>query len=263
MARSNLFCSNEIRGHGQLQHSVNDKPCGLAYSTVAPCASTKATKFLQIRIHCHPDFLEACDNYQFARYPMKTGFKKEILVRAESLKAVAAEGVSEYSETKDWVHFRNATGLVMSCRLSREEYPSLAHALEIEDEKVELPKGLKKAAAAAEIISSTNKDGEMVTVSIRDNELCLQAEGDSGWYEETKRINYDGPPLFVSAPPKVLQDLTKQNVGVFFTKEKLKMDAGAYQFVAVLGTPEPLQIDDHEMEQLWKQQQKLQEQGKK
>ena len=61
--------------------------------------------------------MEACDNYQAINFPLKTGFKKKILIRADSLKNVAAEGVSEYSETREWVHFRNATGLVMFCRL--------------------------------------------------------------------------------------------------------------------------------------------------
>ena len=209
-----------------------------AIQVVASCASKNASKFITTCVHCTPTHLEACDNYQMARYPMKTGMKGSFLVRSESLKSVAEAGVGEYCETKSWVHFRNERGLVVSCRLSRDEYPSLDDALVVKDgTSSTFPKGLGEAAERAEIFSSTNLNNDQVLIDLKEDKLVIKAEGSSGWYKETKKVAYDGPDLSFYIPPKLLQDITKQSVDVLITAERLKVETGRYQFVTVLGAP--------------------------
>ena len=72
-------------------------------------------------VHIHPKWLEACDYFQLARWPMVMGIKKAFLVRQSSIRHVASLGMTDFAETESWVHFRNAGGLIFSCRRHAEE----------------------------------------------------------------------------------------------------------------------------------------------
>ena len=194
-------------------HPLHNDFCKVV-KTVAPCAGTDATKRALLCIHCHPDFLEATDNYQAIRFPLKTGFKKEILIRAESLKYVAAEGVSEYSETKEWVHFRNATEMVMSCRLLREVYPTSDRKFPNNGELVELPSGLKRAADSADVMAATDDSAHApwtptVILSLKQGVLRVMSEGSRGWHKEELPWKYDGPEMIFTIHASVLQQIAR------------------------------------------------------
>jgi hypothetical protein len=75
-------------------------------------------------INLTPRFVEAWDNFQIARYKIKTGLTEPVLVRQSSIKHVVSLGMTETAETQGWLHFKNPNGLVLSCRRYVDQFPS-------------------------------------------------------------------------------------------------------------------------------------------
>ena len=103
-----------------------------AVDVSSSCAGSDESQFILTCIHLHPKWVEACDNFQMARYPLKTGLKKAVLIRKSSIKTIVGLDVTEWAQTENWMHFRNPAGLVLSCRRYLEEYPDLQGILDIE-----------------------------------------------------------------------------------------------------------------------------------
>lgn len=208
---------------------------GDAIQIVEQCAGKDESKFATTCIHVHPKYIEAFDNYQASRYKVKTGFASETLVRRDSLKHIITLGMIEFSETASWVHFKNANGLMLSCRRFIEDYPPLDKILNVTGTKTTLPKGLADAADKAQIFSSENADNDQVTVELRPGKLRVTGQGSSGWFSEVKQLTYDGAPISFLISPKLLMELTKRHNECEIAPGCLKVDGGKFVYVTCLG----------------------------
>lgn len=203
-----------------------------AVGTVQSCASGDASQFVLTCVHFHPDYIEACDRFQIARYPIKTSIQEQILVRATSVGKVGALGMSEIAETRSWLHFRNKDGLMFSCRKFQDEYPDLGKYLDnTESSKVSLPSGLEEVVSRSEIFTADNSVGNHVFVSIRKDMISIKGEGPSGWYEERKKIPYDGEVLEFLIAPKLLTAISKKSNECFVSTGRLLIETGKLRFV--------------------------------
>jgi hypothetical protein len=163
-----------------------------AVGIVGQCASHDDSQFILTCVHLHPEWVEACDNLQVCRYPVKTGFSKPLLVRRSALKSVADAGVVEFSECENWIHFRNVGKVVLSCRRYAEQYPDLGKLLMVKGTKTGLPKDLGDAVDKAVIFSARTDNENQVTVELRPGKVKVVGEGTEGWYREVKDVDYQG-----------------------------------------------------------------------
>jgi len=209
-----------------------------AVGMVQHCASKDNNTFHLTCIHITPEHVEACDNFQIARYPVNTGLTKECLVKRDSLKHVTGLGMTEVSETKAWLHYRNPTGLVLSVRRELHDFEDLDPILNMEGTRTTLPGGLAEAVEKAEIFSAENAEHNIVIVQIKAGQLRLRGMGSSGWYEERKSVKWDGDPIAFSVPPKLLVDITTRTNDCFISSSRLKIDAGKFEYVTCLGKVE-------------------------
>lgn len=207
-------------------------------SIVQQCAGKDEGQFALTCIHLHNDFVEACDNFQMARYPVATGFDTPSLVRQTSLKHILGLGVNEVAETPGWVHFQNPAGLVVSCRRYVEDYPVLDAVLEVEGKPVHLPANLTEGVEKAEIFSSHNAEQNQVEVSMAPDKMKLRGEGPHGYYEEQKAVKYSGPKMKFIIAPALLVSLTGRASDCTLGTEKLCVDGGKYTYVTCLGAAE-------------------------
>lgn len=205
---------------------------------VQHCASTdESASFALVCVHIHPKRMEACDNYQMAQVKMKTGVEKPMLVRRESLKQLSALGMTQLSESENWLHFRNPLGLVLSCRRYSEEYPDLTKLIMGEGSPIELPKGLAEAAEKASVFSADNSEENFVTVSLVGERLKLRGEGACGWYEELKKVKYTGPDLEFVLSPKLLIQVTRDHNNFEIMEGRLCVRSGKFAYVTCLAAP--------------------------
>lgn len=213
---------------------------------VQQCASTDASIFSLTCVHIVPKFMESCDNNQLTRYNIKTPVAESVLVRATSLQHIVSLGMTEFGETASWLHFRNPDGLIISCRRYVEEekdFMDLGELLKVEGFETTLPKGLGEAADRAEIFSAENTDRNEVTVELRPGKMRMKGQGQTGWYSEVKKLNYNGEPIDFCISPKLLIELTKRHNECIISDKFLRVNGGKFVYVTVLG-----RIDDEQAE---------------
>ncbi len=209
-----------------------------AIGIVHGCASKDESNFSLVCVHVHPDHVEACDNFQLARWPLTTGVESPSLVRASSIKHVAGLGVTELAETEAWLHFRNPMGLVISCRRCKEDFVELDKILKVSGVKAILPKDLAEVVEKAGIFRDEQNEGS-VKVDLRPGRLRLRGESATGWYEERKQITYDGEPMTFTVSPEVLVEVIKQSRECEIAEGRLKVDTGKFVWVACLEEEKP------------------------
>jgi hypothetical protein len=217
-----------------------------ALSMVASCAGSDLSEFATACVHLTPASLEASTNFQMMRYRIKTRFKESSLVKKDAIKHVIPLNVIEASETQAWVHFRNATGLVISCRRFKEDFLDIEPHLAVKGRKATLPKGMTKDLECAEIVSSENADNNQVLVEIVGGKLRVKAVGVSGRYKARTTINYDGKPLAFLISPKMFKEITEKFNDCLIGKKHLKVEGDAWTYVASLGVPEKKEAADDE-----------------
>jgi len=162
---------------------------GDAVRIVHSCASRDQSQFDLTCVHMTGSFMEACDRFQMARYQIESGIDGDVLVRAASLKSVADLGMVEICESDHWLHFRNRSGLIVSCRrFINDSYHDLSPYLQGSGDKIVLPGGLEEIIKRAEIFSVDNVDGNTVLVDLNNGWISLKGEGPLGWYMERKQV---------------------------------------------------------------------------
>lgn len=197
------------------------------------CASHDESQFVLTCIHITPEYVEACDNAQLTRVRFATGFKSSILIRRDSLKHIPTLGMSQFSETETWIHFRNSSGLVLSCRRFVEDFHDLSGLIAFKGEPLVIPKGLGDAADKASVFSSENAEDSQVLVELRPEKVRITGQGASGWYKEVRKLSYSGPSLSFMIAPALLIDITKKYNEATITDGRLKVEGPDKKWVYV------------------------------
>jgi hypothetical protein len=207
-----------------------------AIDVIQRCAaeSSKDDRY-QMCLHIAPKWIEACDKTQFGRWRIKTGVENPFLVRRSSIKHAVTLGVADISETEGWVHFRNSSGLRLSCRIYREEFPDLSAVLDSQGVPTKLPKSLTDAAKKGAICSRENGDQNVLRVSIGKDKLLLEGHGVGSRYWEEKKVRYEGTPFAFLIAPEILRDVVERNPEVLLSEDRLMVTSGPYSWVTMLG----------------------------
>ncbi len=210
-----------------------------AIGIVSQCSSKDESRFSLTCVHITPKWVEACDNFQLARWRLKTGVEKPTLVRHSAIKHIVSLGMTELAETDSWIHFRASSGLTLSCRRYIEDFPDLTDILKLDaDAKpMSMPKGLGEAADKAQIFSSENTEANHVLVELQAGKLRVRGQGVSGWYTETKKLKYDGESMSFLISPQLLMDLVKRHNECQIAPERLKVQGDKYVYVSCLSKP--------------------------
>lgn len=206
-----------------------------AIGVVQHCASKDANNFHLTCVHVTPDCVEACDNFQLARYPLATGVTEACLVKRDSVKHVTGLGMTEVAETKTWLHFRNPVGLTLSVRRELGDFENLDKILESDGTRCTLPGGLAEAVDKAEIFSAENSENNIVTIELKSGQLRLRGMGPNGWYEERKDVTWENDPMSFNMAPKLLVDITARTNDCYIAPGRLKIDGGKFTYVTCLG----------------------------
>ena len=143
-------------------------------------------------------------------------------------------GVDQAAESGNWVHFRAAGDLVLSCRRYLEDYPDLSGVLEPAGEEVELPKGLVSAAELAEIFSSDHPDYNLVEVALEPGKVAVTGRGNAGEFTSRRKLDYHGPALTFLIAPAVLAGVVKGHSRARVTQNKMSITGGRWRYACVL-----------------------------
>lgn len=208
-----------------------------AFGLVQRCVSSDDSQFVLTCVHIHPEWVEACDGQQAMRCNVETRLKRPILIRGASLSQMTNLGMSHFSLTKNWAHFRNEAGLVFSCRRYIEDYPDLEPIIEVAGQAVTIPKGLGEATERAAIFA-TDKAGDALVRVVLDGKrrrMWIYGEGLSGRFYEAKKVSYEGPRMEFFISPKLLCHVSETYTDAEVSDTKLKVTGAQWVYVTVLG----------------------------
>lgn len=197
-------------------------------------ASKDESQFSLTCIHLSTDYIESCNNVQAVRVKMKTGLKASTLVRRDALKHVVPLGMVEFCETESWMHFRNTDGLTLSVRRYMTEYENVDSIFQVKGEPIVIPKGLGEAVEKASIFSAESSDDNLISVELRPERMRIRGTGATGWFQEVKKLAYNGPDLSFLIAPEMLIEITNKHNEAEITEGRLKVDGGKWVFVTCL-----------------------------
>jgi DNA polymerase III sliding clamp (beta) subunit (PCNA family) len=214
-----------------------------ALELVSACAGTDDSRFNMTCVHFHPKFIEACDNLQLARYRLRLPVQ-ECIVKQTSLKQINTLGMTEIAQTGSWLHFRNASGLILSCRMYKEDkggdlYPDMSGVLNIGESPAEatLPGGLAEEVERAKIFSAEGND-DKILVELRPGKMRVKGQGASGWFSVTKKMTYTGPSMEFLISPKLLIEITKKGNTCEVAPERMRIQGERYTYISCLTLPQ-------------------------
>ncbi len=207
-----------------------------AVNIVQRCASKDSNQFDLTCIHLTPTYAEACDNYQMARYPVKTGVKSDCLIKRDSLRHIRGLGMNRVCETESWIHYQNKEELILSTRIQKGDFQDLSKFLRPGGSPMTLPGGLAAALEKASIFSEANVENDVVLVTLRSKQLIVRGEGPNGFFQEVKEISYDGPSLEFTIDPVLLIEITSQTNECYLEAGRMRVDGGGkFVYVTALG----------------------------
>lgn len=203
---------------------------------VKHCADKESSShFCTTCVHISPTAIEATDNYQVARYMLKTGFKSSVLARRDAISPITDLGVTAVSETQSWLHFKSTTGLIYSCRKYVDQFPNIDKAVQGSGKSIQLPKSIVQAVEVAEIFSSENADNDQVRVDLTSGKVKITGRGNSGWYSEVRKASYAGPDLSFDIQPELLIDIVTRHNECKIGEGALRVESGKFLFATALG----------------------------
>ena len=123
---------------------------------------------------------------------------------------------TEMSFGNSWIHFRDNTGLVFSCRLFSGRFPDIEASgiLNVQGETVVFPSNLIDMLDRALVFAKNFNSYDLVKtgiplldISFKDKLFKVKIQGESGWFEEFVELDYEGTPISFSANPLLLRDI--------------------------------------------------------
>jgi len=206
-----------------------------AIGLVSYCAGKETEQFALSCVHITSEYVEAMDNFQLGKYKVFSDIEKSILIRRDSLKSILTMGAIELGETKNWIHFRNKKGLIVSCRRYIDEFPKTKALFKVKGSKLLIPKGIRTEVELAEIFSSEN-DNSMIEIHLTKDNIKVMGRGDSGYYTVDRKTKYKGEIQNFRMPPKLLCDLSRKYHSCVIGPDRLKIKSGNMLYVTVLNT---------------------------
>lgn len=177
-----------------------------ALVSVAACAATDAEPFALNCVDFTPKGMQATNRYQAMRFLVNTGLTEpHVMVRASSCKCLNGIGAAAVSYTRDWVHWKTYSGLVISVRRLGDSYPDISSIFtEPKLGEIMLPGSVSEIITRIMPFVTEKKDEQRVLLKLRKGSVELYAESVHGFGEEVKELKYDGEEMDLQINPSVL-----------------------------------------------------------
>lgn len=221
-----------------------------AINMAKECVKEKDPTPSRTCIYVSQRFIQAYDNAQMFRCKIKTPIESDyILLRKEGIKHISNLGMIEFSETENWIHFRNTSGLVYSCRKLLEEYPDLTQFFKVDGESISFPKGLEEIIDRAQEFTKEMADDNVIKVEIKPGKVNIIGVGISGKHEEYRPLKeYSGNEYSFLIAPNLMTNLAKNYQEAELTQNALIVRGPKWVYMAALVSPNEIdmQIDASE-----------------
>jgi len=144
-------------------------------------------------VHFKGSVVESCDNFRLSRYTLSNPVPGEFLVPGSSLRDLVDFTPKWVAESNGWLHFKDDSDVVFSCRLFEGEYPDTDWILDMEVEgELEFPPAMVNTLDRASVLAEVDLTGESyVDVIVRGKECVVKSSGEAGRFEEKVPLDHN------------------------------------------------------------------------
>lgn len=208
-----------------------------ALNLVQGCASQKSEAPQLACVHFTSNWVEATDGIQAGRCSVNTPFKNSTLLNRRSVSQVIALEMNQISASKNWVHFKNADGLIISCHKypNPEDFMSdrLTDIFKAKGNPGVLPKGIKELVDRLKIFLDDDAT-PWLKVKVNPKYIEVTGEGKYGAQSERKKVKYKGKPIGFSINPQLFRDLADKYDKCEISEKVIKVEKDNFQYVTSL-----------------------------
>lgn len=203
-----------------------------ALGLVASCAAVDAEPFALNCVDFTPRGMQATNKYQAMRFIVATGATEpHILVRATSCKALNGIGAAAVSYTRDWIHWKTYSGLIISVRRLGEDYPDITSIFtEAKIGDLVLPGALTDVVDRAMAFVLDKKEDQKIILQVRQDNIIVRAESVYGDTEEEKPIVYSGVNMDLQVNPSVLSMILKHGAPIAICDSCLRIRGDGFMY---------------------------------
>lgn len=182
-----------------------------AVRVVLPCtSSSKSSKFVVRCVRLGAEGMSATDNVQLVHASIGLPTSNPFLVLPDVLDHAAILCCDEMGVTEKWVHFRNASGVMLSGRRHDLTFPPFREVLKTEGKKTKLPEGLKEAIDRAFIFAEGSTKDARIKIAIKGDRVRISGKGPHGEYLEEQETSSRMKASFYTTP-QLMNNLLKKS----------------------------------------------------
>lgn len=189
-------------------------------------------------VHVKEDgHIESSDGYRVTYYSLgKKSPVSTFLIPATSVNELIKYKIKQVSEGKGgWIHFKTEDGTIFSCRIFDDNFPDTAPLFDMEGNNVRLPKKMGEALERAEIFAKRDFDSDSeVCIELKEEQMTVSAQADSGWFEETLRIKYNDTPFAFKAHPLFLSEMLSRVQKCLLGQDRMKFEGDNWTHIIAL-----------------------------
>ena len=211
-----------------------------AVSFCAFSAATDISKGVLTCVNISGGTVSSCDNFRLTTYDMEYELPEaaSMMIPRKVVNPLVESSPIKVAITGDrnnWLHFQNEDGVIFSCRqMPSGTYPDIEHLLDVEGERVVLPRDMSETLERTEILAAYGEyGGQFVEFHLSKDKMLCRGESDRGWIEESVDIEYDGPELSLIADPHMISQILK-HVNVATVGDRMLFEGDNFKHVISL-----------------------------
>lgn len=187
-------------------------------------------------VHVNETTVESSDGYRLANFTLSESIPvSKFLLPARICGTVIAFKPTKIAEGEGWIHFKNETNAILSCRVFSEDFPNTAPHLKVKGAELEFPKETKAILEKAMIFSKKDSAlDESIKVTFAKGKMEIRSESGTGWFEEKARTNYNGDAIVFDITPYLLKDILSDTNKATFSDIKLLFAGENWKYLTLL-----------------------------
>lgn len=209
----------------------------------ASCASEDMSNAKLTCVHINnTGIIEAADMFRIIRFKLGKKLKMtSTLIPANSVKEVIKLRPTKVADGNGWVHFKNDSDVVISCRTFDEQYVNIDAILNRKQEQLinfTFPDKTLEILDRASVftkVQAKQSNEETIEVSVKDKVLRIECQTDTSWFKESVPVkSYKGSDFAFSITPYLLQDILNGNKECTLTKDMLRFETEDWVYLSSL-----------------------------
>jgi len=182
-------------------------------------------------VHVNKAELISSDRFRIVVFTLENEVPvKPFLIPATTCSKLIKLMPVEIAEGEGWIHFKDALGSIISCRIFEDSFPDVSKHIKVKGNEITFPKSIIGIIDRADIFSKRDTAlDESIEVRLHKNKIEIKSESNSGWFKESAKTNYKGEEVSFKVTPYLLRDILNEtttgkldNNKILFTGEKWK-----------------------------------------